>query len=343
MKINYALLDPTGNITILATTPVPVSRQPLAAAALMEQEPSCEQVGFVQFDPADSAGRYACARHLSLRMAGGEFCGNASMAAAAYLDMLLADSEDSSHCSEETGNYILSVSGCNDPVPVSIFNRDDLAPASLFGRDDPAPASIFGRGGTVTMPLPVSIEEVSLPLIGEEDRHIQLPFVKMPGISHLIVTESVSMDKDLAEACIRPWCRLLCADGLGIMLLRDAGTDAGQSDERPGHDGKNSDRILSLTPLVYIPGSDTLFWENSCASGTAAAGYYLAYRIMQSADNALSLLAFSGNKKSHLSLSFKEPGGILSASLSAPDEHLLLSGSVRLVKEGECEFAIDFS
>ena len=31
-----------------------------------------------------------------------------------------------------------------------------------------------------------------------------------------------------------------------------------------------------MTPLVYVPGADTLFWENSCASGSAAAGIWLA-------------------------------------------------------------------
>lgn len=31
----------------------------------------------------------------------------------------------------------------------------------------------------------------------------------------------------------------------------------------------------SLTPLVYIPEIDTLFWENACASGSLAVGDYL--------------------------------------------------------------------
>ena len=75
-EIDYAVMDPTGNITILVETPVPEASQPFAAARLMELEPAAEQVGFL------SSGRDGA--ELSLRMAGGEFCGNASMSAAVY-------------------------------------------------------------------------------------------------------------------------------------------------------------------------------------------------------------------------------------------------------------------
>ncbi|MEE3458049.1 MAG: hypothetical protein VZQ82_08420, partial [Lachnospiraceae bacterium] len=47
MSIDYTLLDPTGNTTILVTTPVPAADQPSAAAKLMEAEPAAEQVGFL--------------------------------------------------------------------------------------------------------------------------------------------------------------------------------------------------------------------------------------------------------------------------------------------------------
>ena len=45
--VRYRLFDPTGNITLLVETPVPVEEQPAVAQALMEQEPSAEQVGFL--------------------------------------------------------------------------------------------------------------------------------------------------------------------------------------------------------------------------------------------------------------------------------------------------------
>ena len=61
MNIRYALLDPTGNVTVLVQSPVPTADQPAAAARLMVLEPTAEQVGFLTTD-GDS---------LRLRMAGG--------------------------------------------------------------------------------------------------------------------------------------------------------------------------------------------------------------------------------------------------------------------------------
>ena len=46
MRMDYTLLDPTGNRTLLVTTPVAEPRQPALAAALMAAEPGTEQVGF---------------------------------------------------------------------------------------------------------------------------------------------------------------------------------------------------------------------------------------------------------------------------------------------------------
>ena len=73
-KLNYCIFDPTGNITALVETEVPVAEQPAAASAVMEKHPEVEQVGFVRLLEAAAA---------ELRMAGGEFCGNATMCTAA--------------------------------------------------------------------------------------------------------------------------------------------------------------------------------------------------------------------------------------------------------------------
>ena len=75
--MRYSVFDPTGNITALVRDPVAPLQQPVIAAGIMRKHPEVEQVGFVSFDGALPA----------LRMAGGEFCGNASMSAAALLCM----------------------------------------------------------------------------------------------------------------------------------------------------------------------------------------------------------------------------------------------------------------
>lgn len=179
--IRYAFLDPTGNRTILVESPVPVQAQPSIAAALMRIERDAEQVGFLSAE----------GERISLRMAGGEFCGNAAMSAAALcaIDRGLS-----------AGTLSVSVSGAADPVAVSVTAQED--------------GSVRG---TVRMPKPVSVREEVFP-----DSAV-LPVVSFDGISHVIVESALSREK--AEEVIADWCRFLRADAVGIMLLdRTAGT-----------------------------------------------------------------------------------------------------------------------
>ena len=89
MELDYVLMDPTGNVTALVRTPAPAERQPELARILMDAEPSAEQAGFLSSggDGADVA----------LRMAGGEFCGNAAMCAGALFlaSVKLSPTQDS--------------------------------------------------------------------------------------------------------------------------------------------------------------------------------------------------------------------------------------------------------
>ena len=79
-ELKYCIFDPTGNITALVETEVrPADRAPVASG-IMAAHPEVEQVGFVAYN--DSACEAADAA-VSLMMAGGEFCGNATMCAAA--------------------------------------------------------------------------------------------------------------------------------------------------------------------------------------------------------------------------------------------------------------------
>ena len=257
MKLNYVLLDPTGNRTVLVETPVVPASQPACAAALLAAEPSAEQVGFL------SPGEGDC--QFRLRMAGGEFCGNAAMSAAA----LWCENRDLS-----SARVSLRVSGAADPVSVDVCRTE-------------AP----GWQCAVTMPPAGTPTQVTLPL---GDKSLQLPLMDMGGIRHLIVTEP--MDRAVAEPAIRQWCALLEAPALGLMLLdRTAGR---------------------LHPLVYVPGGDTLYWEHSCASGTAAVGCWLAWR--QGAPAQLRLT---------------QPGGALEVS-ATPEGQSLLRGRVHVVCRG---------
>ena len=235
--LHYYMIDPTKNITALVGTPVPPASRPFAARGIMENEPACEQVGFVWLDETGAP---------RLAMAGGEFCGNAAMSAAAL------SCQQTGLRPGNTRTVRLTVSGAAEPVPVRVTAEED---------------GYFSC--TVRMPPPERIETVSLPLDG---KIVSLPVVFLPGIAHIMVTKD-ELDAGTAERVIRDWCGRLSAAGLGIMLF-----------------DKNRN---TLRPLVYIPGSDTLFWESSCASGTAALGAYLA------------------GSSEPVSLAVAEPGGAL--------------------------------
>ena len=230
-EIRYALLDPTGNRTILAETPVAPGEQPYAAKQIMAREPDAEQAGFVSPSP-DGHG-------IGLRMAGGEFCGNAAMSAAVLyaLDRGIAE-----------GTVRVSVSGTPGPVEVVVSS---LAEGTMRG--------------TVAMPRPLSVGEELLPGGG------RYPVVRFAGITHVIVETPHSPDsphapqlpfpRETAEELAKQWCAALGSASLGILALDLTGRDNG-----------------TLVPLVYVPAADTLCWENSCASGTTAVGAYLAAR-----------------------------------------------------------------
>lgn len=257
--LHYYIADPTKNITALVETPVPAASRPFAAAQIMAREPACEQVGFVC---RDGAGQ-PC-----LSMAGGEFCGNASMAAAAL------------YCAEngiqegETRVLRLCVSGAAAPVPVTVTPQQDGSFAC-----------------TVRMPAPERIAAAQLPLDGKE---FSLPVVYLPGIAHIIAAKD-ELNAETAERAVRDWCGRLGAAGLGIMLFDEV--------------------RQSLRPLVYVPAADTLCWESSCASGTAALGALLAKEA-----------------EGDVSLAVAEPGGTLLVRAAASGE-IDLTGRVAITEK----------
>ena len=250
MRLDYFLLDPTGNITILVTSPVPVEKQAFAAARLMAREQNAEQVGFLSNAPSCD---------IALRMAGGEFCGNAAMCSA----VIAAD-----RASLTEGKMRVRVSGAEEPVTAEVSLLKDGS-----------------WKGTVDMPRAVSCTDMALPEEGV------CPVVSFEGISHVIVTKEIPSQR--AEYLARSWCGYLEADALGIMFL--------------------DLRTMRLKPLVCVPGAGTLCWENSCASGTAAVGVYLA---RENGGRARAVV--------------RQPAGSLTIQ-AGEDGSLRLSGTVRIL------------
>ncbi len=230
--LHYSIWDPAGNITALVESDVRIEEQPSAAAKIMERHPEVEQVGFVRFSPESSEAQ------VHLRMAGGEFCGNASMSAAAL--------------------YILKYFSFDfqDPIPVKL--RVSGASDLIF--------CLVELGSLSTVNVSIRIPEalsIRKEILSVGRMICELPVVRMEGISHIIVTPqsgfySLLQDRGMAEETVKDWCGQLAADGLGIMFYNDTGT------------------VCKLDPLVYVPACGTTFWENSCASGTASVGMWLS-------------------------------------------------------------------
>lgn len=234
-RMTYSIWDPTGNVTALVECPVAVAEQPACATALMRRHPEVEQVGFISVDTADLEPGV----DVALRMAGGEFCGNASISAAAcYLER-----------TGQSGRSVsLRVSGAALPVEARL---ERVGEASYEA--------------AILMPPAHKPQPVDLCFA---DTHALLPLVRMDGISHLVIEAASPFwhllnDRAAAERAVRLWCEELDCAGLGLMFLGEPGSDG----TRP------------MTPLVYVPAADTCFWESSCASGSAASGIYLADRL----------------------------------------------------------------
>ena len=155
-KYRYVKLDPTGNITCLVLDPAdPADEQTLTRELLKE----CEQVAYLGAPVHPGAVA-------SVRLMGGEFCGNAAMAAAAWLvrEQLPAGREIS---------LLLDISGTGEPVLCTVRkSRQDYE-------------------GTVSLPPATEIRE-------ENRFGVPLTLVRMEGIVHLVY-EGEPLNRTAAE------------------------------------------------------------------------------------------------------------------------------------------------
>lgn len=303
--IRYSIFDPTGNITALVESHAEIGLQPDIAAEIMRIHPDVEQVGFVRFDEAGSPAP------VQLRMAGGEFCGNATMCAAALYLIRHGESKhgsESGSMNEQAGapentaeEICVQASGVEEPLRVRLSVRKKDSSCSPDADSEGTAATEFDTG--VLMPPALGIEKIQLEF-SSEGRTLSgvESIVRLPGIDHIVLTRNSGLYplgsmNSAAEEAIKEFCSILGSDCLGMMFLND-------------EDGE-----YNMKPLVYVPGADTIFWENSCASGTAAAGMYLA-----------------AEHDSGIDISVAEPAGRLRV-MSDPDTgETWLYGSAKLIR-----------
>lgn len=161
MIIDFMRASPSGNNTILVLSPVPEGLKGAVFEKLMALYDSwAEQLGFVSFPPGCDA---------ALHMAGGEFCGNASLSLAACLAEL--------HGSEN-GILSLRVSGAAENVLCRIRKSGD---------------SYIGR---IEMPKPVEFYEAKLGLFGKNAAAFLLRF---EGICHIILEKAYFEPEKIRE------------------------------------------------------------------------------------------------------------------------------------------------
>ena len=171
---------------------------------------------------------------------------------------------------------------------------------NVSGYDHPLEAivDLNNNFDQIQMPVPIDIKHISVNTSGDS-----CPLIDFGGISHIVVKgvapseSSFRIFKDKAYN-INP-----NMDALGVMFLED--------------DGHPTDK--KLTPVVYVPGGDTLYFEGSCASGSSASACALA----------LEEKAVSGE----FNYTFRQPAGVLYARVIKENSRitgLYLSGDVEM-------------
>ena len=125
LRVDYFYADPAGNITLLVVTPCPADAYPQIAEKLLAAEPDAEQVGFIEGISGSM---------ISLRMAGGEFCGNAAFSAAALAAMKAGADE---------GVFSVDFYGVYNPLSASIKRISERSYAGEIGM--PFPEEISSR------------------------------------------------------------------------------------------------------------------------------------------------------------------------------------------------------
>ena len=170
----YVKLDPTGNTTCLVLDQVNPEEENALTRKLLRQ---CEQVAYLQAPSKPGAAA-------AVRLMGGEFCGNAAMAAAAWIIREEAKADIPM-------SFLLEVSGAEEPVRCTIRKKEN------------------GFEGTVEMP---GIPEI------REECFFGIPFtaVRMEGIVHLIYEEGL-LEREQAENLLQRIVPPMTDEAVGLL------------------------------------------------------------------------------------------------------------------------------
>ena len=174
--VKYVILNPTGNLTALVTAWGGTDDEKEITGRLMHE---CEQVAYLE--PPAHAGAVA-----RIRLMGGEFCGNAAMAAAGWLvrDRLGAGTELT--------------------VPIEVSGAEDIVFCRIRGTGE----NRFE--GTAEMPRVLEIFETNV-------RDVPLTAVRTKGILHLIREGQEPLAPETAEALLAAAAAVVPDDAVGLL------------------------------------------------------------------------------------------------------------------------------
>lgn len=168
---------------------------------------------------------------------------------------------------EKEGDYEVSCSGCDHVLHAHAVQRED----ALYD-------------AYIEMPLPLAVEAVLMEVEGMPSRFFR---VDLPGIVHFVhfVDDIALVDKQIFWQTVQDYVSDETLEAYGLILF--------------------STKQLQMIPAVYVTATDTLYWENSCGSGSAAIA---------------ASLACMGKKD--ISCTIHQPGGSISIMAHVAEEQL---------------------
>lgn len=272
----FSKWSPGGNTTLLFPSAgiAPSLQSRLARQALSESCLGGEQAGYV-----DASGP-------SLRMAGGEFCVNASRA----LGAMLACDDD---CLKQPDDISCHCPSCV-PLPQAADGRAGATPSadalemqrfyevSVSGWPSPVQLHVRGRAPHWRVEARLRLPEITIQRKAEG-----IHLVRLPGISHLLLDGQIHNQPEdcyTAAALLRERHELEQEEAVGVIWWRVL---QGQ---------------LGMLPLVHVRDTRTDFLESACGSGALALALSHAqadkgnsFSIMQPSDSPLDVRLFSEN------------------------------------------------
>lgn len=183
-----------------------------------------------------------------------------------------------------TGDFQVSCSGCAGQLQAQV------SPAGADGAYD----------AEIEMPLPETVEALIVDVGGQPCRFFRVDF---SGIVHFVCLchGLEELDRELYWQSIKDYNSQAMPDALGMVLF--------------------DPQVPALVPAVFVPATDTLYWEQSCGSGTAAVGAVMA---------ALA--------KRDIAAAISQPGGVITVKAAVAQGGLAglrIGGPVKLGPEEE--------